>query len=168
MADLGCKKYFTSEVRNVDWSFQEKSICGSLVITVGLFSYYFLEVYEVLTSGISSSVYRLPIALIGVIVAMVAVEVVYHILIAVGSGPENEDERDRLIEAKATRYSYFVLATGCVTTVGHAMFAGYFDAAGRAELVHGPIMIANFIVLSFVLAEVVGFAMQLYYYRRGF
>ena len=151
----------------MDWSFQEKSICGSLVVTAGLFSYYFLKVFEVLASGTSSAVYGLPFVLIGVIIAMVVVEVVYHVLIALRSEPETEDERDRLIEARATRYSYFVLVAGCVTTVGHAMFAGFFDAAGQADLLHSPIMITNFIILSFVLAEVVGFAMQLYYYRRG-
>ena len=49
-----------------------------------------------------------------------------------------------------------------------SMFAGLFAAADPTELVDGPVMIANFIILSFILVEVVGFAMQLYYYRRGF
>ena len=48
------------------------------------------------------------------------------------------------------------------------MFAGLFAAADQTELVDGPVMIANFIILSFILAVVVGFAMPLSYYRRGF
>ena len=151
----------------MDLSFQEKSILGSLAITLGLFGYYFLFVFEALAAGSSADALSLPITLIGVVVAVVAVEIVYHILIGLQSSPADGDERDKLIEAKATRYSYFVLAAGSITTAGHSMFSVYFGDSAYAIMVQKPLMTANFIILWFILAEIVGFSMQLYYYRRG-
>ena len=152
----------------MDLSFQEKSILGSLVITLGLFGYYFFKVFEVFMYGTSETSLSLPFILIGVVAAVVAVEIVYHILIALASKPETEDERDKLIEAKATRISYFVLAAGCLTAVGHSMISVFAEDSALDRTIQNPIMTANLIILAFILAEVVGFAMQLYYYRRGF
>lgn len=151
----------------MDLSFQEKSILGSLVITVIVFAYYFLEVFKVFTADTSYAAASLPPLLIGVVIAIVIIEAVYHSLIALRSRPEREDERDRLIEAKATRIAYYVLVTGCVLTIGHATISAYLyqDVPGRA--LAGPIITANFVLFFFIVAEIVGFAMQLYYYRRG-
>ena len=152
----------------MDLSFQEKSILGSLIINVGLFGYYFFKVFEVFIYGTSEALLALPFILIGVVAAVVAVEIVYHVVIALASRPQDEDERDRLIEAKATRIAYFVLAAGCLTAVGHSLFAVFIGNSSIDRTIQNPIMTANLVVLSFILAEVVGFAMQLYYYRRGF
>ena len=150
----------------MDLSFQEKSILGSLIITVGLFGYYFLKVFKILTSGSSADALMLPSILIGVVVAVVVVEIVYHILITLRSEPM-DDERDKLIEAKATRYSYIVLVAGCLTTVGHSLFSVLAQEPAQERLIQAPIMFANLIIFSFIIAEIVGFSMQLYFYRRG-
>ena len=151
----------------MDLSFQEKSILGSLIITIGLFGFYFIEVFQAVTAENSSAMVSLPFVLVGVVIAVVAVEVVYHVLIALVSKPEDEDERDKLIEAKATRISYFVLAVGCLMAVGHSMISVFFEDSVTTRVVANPILTANLVILAFILAEVVGFAMQLYYYRRG-
>ena len=151
----------------MDLSFQEKSILGSLIITVGLFGYYFIQVFEALMEGSSGSIVLLPFTLAWVVGVVIAVEIVYHILIATASTPEDEDERDQLIEAKATRISYFVLVAGCLFTMGHTIINVFVEDQVEDRVLNNPIMTANFILLSFILAEVVGFAMQLYYYRRG-
>ena len=52
-------------------------------------------------------------------------------------------------------------------TVGHTLISVFRENSGAELVLHNPILTANFIILSFILAEVVGFAMQLYYYRRG-
>ena len=152
----------------MDLSFQEKSIIGSLLITILLFGWYFLQVFKVLTGDSSESAAALPFVLIGVVVAVIIVEVVYHVIIALASKAEDEDERDALIEAKATRISYFVLVTGCITIIGHTILNAYLEPDITDRILINPIMTANYILLSFILAEIVGFAMQLYYYRRGF
>ena len=151
----------------MDLSFQEKSLAGSLVLTVVLFGWYFIMVFESLT-GDTSSAAVLPFQLLWVIGIVVAVEVVYHVLIAVTEKPAETDERDRLIELKATRVSYLVLVAGCLAGIGHAIVHAHAEpaVAGRVQL--DPIMTANLVLLAFILAEVVGFAVQLWYYRRGF
>lgn len=151
----------------MDLSFQEKSIAGSLIITIGLFAWYFSQVFKVLTSNSSEAAATLPMVLVGVVVAVVLVEIAYHAVIALASRPDDQDERDRLIEARATRISYFVLATGCITTIGHTILNVYIEPETIDRVLFNPVMTANFILLSFILAEIVGFAMQLYYYRRG-
>ena len=152
----------------MSFSFQEKSIFGSLVITIGLFSYFFIAVFEALASPTEAATARLPGLLIGVVIAVIVVEATYHILIAILSRPEDEDERDRTIEAKATRISYFVLVAGLLTAVGHSLLAAMLGFPANEQLIEGPVLLASLVVCAFILAEVVGFAMQLYYYRRGF
>lgn len=151
----------------MDLSFQEKSIAGSLIITVVLFGWYFLQVFKVLAGDSSETSDVLPLVLIGVVVTLILVEIIYHVLIAVGSRPEDGDERDALIEAKATRIAYFVLAAGCITTIGHTILNASIEPDMADRVYVNPIMTANYILLSFILAEITGFAMQLYYYRRG-
>ena len=140
---------------------------GSLLITTALFGWYFLQVFEVLTGSFSGSATTLPFVLVGVIVAVVIIEVVYHVVIAVGKRPEDADERDVLIEAKATRIAYFVLAAGCISIDGHTILNAYLHAGDTNQPFVNAIMTANYILLAFILSEIVGFAMQLYYYRRG-
>ena len=152
----------------MDLSFKEKSIAGSLIITLALFGYYFIKFFQILAEGSSEKLQELPIVLLVVVVLVVIVEAIYHIAIALGpDGDDVDDERDRLIEAKATRIAYFVLAAGCVTTIGHATLAGVFAERLDDSLMVSPIMTANFILISFILAEITGFGMQLVYYRRG-
>lgn len=152
----------------MDMSFQEKSIIGSLVITVGLFSGYFLKVFEAFTSTSSDAIASLPEALIGVVIAVVIVEVVYQVVIAIFSGEEESDERDRLVDARATRISYYVLAAGCITTIGHMMISEMAGEWLPDGVTQTPIFVANMLVFSFILAEIIGFSMKLFYYRRGF
>jgi len=154
-------------IPGMDMSFQEKSILGSLVITVCLFGAYFIQVFKVFTADSSDAVVTLPIALIGIVIAVVVVEIIYQITIALVSRDEGEDERDRLIEANATRFSYYILATGSITAVGYMLISGFVGDSVAEVSFQTLIAAANMIIFSFILAEVVGFAMQLYYYRRG-
>ena len=145
-------------------SFKEKSILGSLIITTGLFGYYFIVAFKVFMAGTSGAIEDLPLILIAVVIAVVVVEIAYHALISVISRPESEDERDRLIDAKATRIAYFVLVAGCLFAIGHTTLSVYVDDAVASN----PLSTANLVLLAFILAEVVGFAAQLWFYRRGF
>ena len=152
----------------MDLSFREKSIAASLLLTLVLFAYYFSKVFKVLAADSSESVQNLPAVLIGVVVMMVVVEAVFHTVIAIAArGNDRDDERDRLIEAKATRIAYFVLVAGCVTTIGHATLSGLFPERVAPSVLANPIMTANLVLFSFILAEITGFTMQLVYYRRG-
>lgn len=148
-------------------SYREKSAWGSLIITGCLFGYYLLEVTAVVVSGSADAASRMPYVVWGVVVTAIVVEVVYHVLIAIGGRADAVDERDRLIEAKATQLSYVVLMVGCFHTVGHLMFASHLPDAAWVQVIQMPFMPANFLLLSMLLAEMSGFAGQVYFYRRG-
>jgi hypothetical protein len=85
-------------------SYQEKSICGSLIATLVVYGRYFLF------GG----------GLIETIVLLVVIQILCQIAIAVLARPEPRDERDRLIEMKGYRVGYLLLVTGIIAcmTVG--------------------------------------------------
>ena len=66
--------------------------------------------------------------LVGLIVAVVIIEVIYHVVIAVGSRQGDGEERDVLIEATATRIACFALAARCIGIVGHTLHKACLDA----------------------------------------
>ncbi len=150
----------------MDLSFQEKSILGSFIITICLFGAYFIDVFELVISENSTEILSLPGRLMGIVLAVVAVEIIYHIAIAIFAKDEGTDERDRLIAAKSTQIAYYILAVGCVTAVGHLFFSTLKEASSGISA-ETTILAANVIVFAFILAEVVGFGLQLFYYRRG-
>jgi hypothetical protein len=80
-------------------SYQEKLICGQFVPLVIGVVYYFLVLR--VRGG--------PWSLLGTIIALVVLQVVYLILVAIFSKKEDRDERDRLIEYKAYKVSYLTL-----------------------------------------------------------
>ncbi len=151
----------------MDLSYQEKSTLGSLLITAALYGAYFIDVYEELTSDMAKFAESFPSLLLGVVIAVVVVEIVYEIAISIGSSGDAEDERDKLIAAKAIRFSYYILASGCVTTVGYILVMQYAgEIVGQSSDI-SLVLAANLVIFSFVLAEVVGYSMRLYYYRQG-
>jgi hypothetical protein len=152
----------------MDLTFREKSVLGSLIFTTVLFTYYFFEVFQVVTVGSSEALLDLPFLVVGVLIVLVIVETVYHAVVAVHGKPEELDERDKLIEARATKISYRVLLGGSFLAVGHLMLSNFVEHVGRQEILTTPIMTANLVLFSVILAEICGFALQLYYYRRGF
>src|ERR1017187_75588 len=96
----------------MDMSYQEKSILGSLLAVGVVFGYYFATVLRDLGrpefDGASLPIGRLVLA----VVAIVVIEIVYHIVLALESKPEPKDERDTLIASKAYRNAYFLLSAG--------------------------------------------------------
>ncbi len=135
-------------------SFHEKSILISLVTISLIFGYYFLRVFKMATQdeiNVAGSI----VLLISVIVMVVIVEVVFHIILALRTRQEAKDERDRLIELKATRNAYFVLVFGI-----------FLPITCIAVSVR-PFIVAHVIMFIFVLSEIASFLTQLSYYRRG-
>jgi hypothetical protein len=149
----------------MDLSYQEKSILGSLLAFVVVFGYYFAAVLRDLGRGAVAAgmVGRLVVA----VIAIVVIEIVYHIVLAMESRVEAKDERDILIECKAYRNAYFLLAGGAFTVIAWVMMTNL--APGTAA---GRIAITNFITVNLVLffmvvADLMKFLTQLFYYRRG-
>jgi hypothetical protein len=97
--------------------------------------------------------------LIGGVVALIAVMILAHIVLAIGVGREEAmsrtDERDRLVDLASRRTGSWVTAGGLVLVVILAI---------RSAPV---VALAETAVAALVLAEMCVYASRLYYYRRG-
>ncbi len=143
-------------------SFTEKSVWISLVSTVLVYGYYFVRVFEQAGNPDFGTMNTLGL-FVRVVIAIVVIEIVLHSLMAVagrrkdGSEPDQrKDERDNLIDLKSARIAYGILGFGVVCSAGGVLFSD------------NAVLMANIILFFFILSEVVKFATQLFYYRRGF
>jgi hypothetical protein len=137
-------------------SFREKSAWISFFSFLVVFGIYFGNVLLVLLGHTSArGTQRLFFTLL---VVLVAVEVLLHALVAARSPREAltpKDERERLIELKATRIAFFVLVGGALLAI-----ATTHHGAGTWVLAHC-------VLFAVVVAELVRFGSQIVFYRRG-
>lgn len=138
-------------------SFHEKSIWVTLIITLAVFGFYFTQAAIVFSNP------EIPDeGLIGLFIVMIVVitiiQIVLQSIIAIihrKEAEKNGDERDQIIELKATRTSYFVLVFGIWVICPGIL------------IIRSPLLIVNLLLFFFVIAEVTGYIKQLYHYRRG-
>jgi hypothetical protein len=134
-------------------SFREKSAWISLLSMAIIYGLYF-----------GSVVHAGPRAgfhfgsLLATVITLIVVQVVLHIVVAIAAPKEakaTRDEREKLIDLKATRIAYSGLATAIVC----ACFFGALD----------PPIVFNTNALLFVLvtAELMRSGCQIIQYRRG-
>jgi hypothetical protein len=134
-------------------SFREKSAWISLLSMAVIYGLYFRSVIQ---AGPKADFHFG--GLLGTIIALVVVQVVVYIVVAIFAPTDADappDERDKLIELRATRVAYSGLATG----IAFACFFGAFT----------PPIIFNTNSLLFILvtAEILRSACQIVQYRRG-
>lgn len=135
-------------------SFREKSAWISLVSTSGIYAIYFWSVFH---SATRAGSFHFG-GLLETVIALVVVQAALMIAIAILAPREAKaprDERDRLIDLRATRFAYAVLAG----SVACACFFGAFN----------PPIIFNVNALLFVLvvSEILRSGCQVVQYRRG-
>ena len=93
------------------------------------------------------------------ILLFVVLEIVLHVAIAVQSPRDArapKDERENLIDLKATRSAFYVLFGGALLSI----FTMHFRV--------NVWMLSQFVLFSIVVAELVKFARQIVLFRRGF
>ena len=134
--------------------FREKSAWISLLSMSGIYGVYF---WSVIHAGPQAGRSHFG-SLLVTIVALVVVQVVLTVAVAIAAPKEAKaprDEREKLIELKATRVAY----SGLATSVALACFFGAFD----------PPIVFNTNALLFVLvtAELLRSSCQIIQYRRG-
>jgi hypothetical protein len=135
-------------------SFREKSAWISTLSMAGIYGFYF---WSVMHAGPQASGFHFG-GLLGTIIALVVVQVVLTVAVAISAPSEAKaprDERDKLIELRAMRVAYAGLATG----IALACFFGGFN----------PPIVFNTNALLFILvtAEIMRSACQIVQYRRG-
>jgi uncharacterized membrane protein len=134
--------------------FREKSAWISLLSMSGIYGCYF---WSVIHAGPQAGGFHFG-GLLATIIALVVVQVVLTVAAAIVTPKEAKaprDEREKLIELKATRIAY----SGLATSVALACFFGAFD----------PPIVFNTNALLFVLvtAEVLRSSCQVIQYRRS-
>jgi hypothetical protein len=138
-------------------SFREKSAWISFVLILLASCIQFTQAARVMmTHSGYGRLLQLHFALLG---GLVVLEVVVHIAIAIQSPRDArtpKDERERLIDMKATRLAFPVLLVGA------------FSANLPRHMGGGPWEMSQIILLAIVAAELVKFGAQIVYHRRGF
>ncbi|MEZ4449470.1 MAG: hypothetical protein R3B09_08320 [Nannocystaceae bacterium] len=137
-----------------DASFEEKSTWIQLASIALALGGYFVIAGQMLRAGVDVLVAYVPVFVLAV-VAIVAINVVGHVAIAIASRPGGRDERDRVIAWRAEHRSSWLLATGVLTAITLLVLAV------------PTVWVAHLLLLSLYLAELLGFATRLYFYRRG-
>ena len=149
-------------------SYQEKNITVSLVSQLLIGGYYLINLFLMYQEGalIASRVFRLCgfvilATIIVNIVASILTNIVLSIVHAIRTRTEQverfiEDERDQLIGLKGTKTSYIIFSIGVLLSVLAFAFG------------QPPLVMVSLIVLSGILAEIIGDISQIYLYRRGF
>jgi len=135
-------------------SFREKSAWISALSMSVIYGSYFWSVKH---AGPRTGGFRFG-GLLETIIALVFVQVVLTVAVAIFSPKEAQaprDERDKLIELRAMRFAYAGLATG----IAFACFFGAFNP---------PILFGtNALLFILVTAEIMRSACQIVQYRRG-
>ena len=131
-----------------------------------VFWYYFNAVRNLMLSDELHAVSALGL-MIGAVVALVIIEIVFQILVAAISRSTTTDERDNLISAKAARNSGVLLGAGTITLILAILASEIRGGLGEAQIMLTPILIAQWLLLLMVMAQVFEYLSQIFYYRRG-
>ena len=136
-------------------SFREKSAWILLISILLVSGFFFLHVPWTLTPSPSPQLQR---GLLYCVIALVVIEVVAHIVVALGApqdAPAPKDERERLIDLKAIRLAHYVYVAGSLLAVSTIHLGANAIAMGYGVL------------LAFVIGEVVKNALRIVCHRRG-
>lgn len=136
-------------------SYNEKSAWISLISILLVSAFYFLNAPYTLRPAPSPGMFH---TLIICIAALAVIEVAGHIVAAILTSKDASaplDERERLIELKAIRLAAYVYAFGSLTAVVSIHIGTNAIAVGYGVL------------LAFVIAELVNYGAQIFFYRHG-
>ena len=149
-------------------SFQEKNITVSLVNFTLILCFYLIRVIQMIQGGSfdSAHVFRLwgmiiALAVVVTIFATILTHIVSAIVEAIRTGEERpavediQDERDRLIDLRGTKVTYFVSSIGV------------FLSMLTFVLGQPPLVMFTLLIFFGVVAQIIGDVLRLYLYRKG-
>jgi len=149
-------------------SYQEKNITVSLVSHLLIGVYYLSQLFQMQQAGglVAAKVFSLwAIVIVAIIVVNIIGSILTNILLSIvhaiktRSDQEErfiEDERDNLIGLKGSKVSYITFSIGVLI----AMLSFAFGQP--------PLVMFSLLILSSIVAEIIGDLSQLYLYRKGF
>lgn len=150
-------------------SFQEKNSTVSLVNFILILGFFLARLFQMIQEGsfIPANVFRLwgiiiALAIVVTIFATILTHIVSAIIHAIKTGQERsdvediEDERDQLIDLRGTKITYLVYSIGNLLSMLTFVFG------------QPPLVMFTLLILSGVVAQIIGDISRLYLYRRGF
>ncbi|BDW98740.1 hypothetical protein [Maricaulis maris] len=141
--------------------FQEKSNIAMLVLTGGVYAWYFISSAGVLFGGSVSPEEALALTNLKMLVtvgAIIIASIIAHIAIAIAApsdANEDADERDKLVEMRGDQRGGLVLALFALAAMASAMMAQPYH------------LIANLVLAGLVAGELVKGVSKLIDYRQG-
>jgi len=149
-------------------SFQQKNIAVSLVNFTLILAFYLIRLFQMFQEGgfNSANVFRLwgiviVLAVVVTVVATILTHIVSVIIQAIKTGKEDpqiedfEDERDKLIDLRGTKVTYFVSSLG-----------GFLSML-TFVLGQPPLVMFTLLIFFGVLAQIIGDISRLVLYRKG-
>jgi hypothetical protein len=138
-------------------SFREKSAWITLISIVLVFALYFLHVPRLFNPNLNPGLWSLH-ALLACIACFIVIELLGLFVLRLKypvDARTPKDERERLIDLKATRLAArcYVVLTFLAILTPHQGFSGF--------------AVGLFVVIAFTLAQIVNYGARIYYYRRG-
>jgi hypothetical protein len=149
-------------------SFQEKNITVSLVNFTLILIFYLIRLGQMFQNGsfVAPNIFRLwAIIAVAAVVVTIAATILTHIVSGIIEAIKTKkepviedlaDERDQLIDLKGTKVTYRVSSLGVLA----AMLTFAFGQP--------PLVMFTLLIFFGVVAQIVGDAARLYFYRRGF
>lgn len=146
---------------------KEKSLIISLVVTLLIFGWYFFGVFSNVTANSSEKIGFNDV--IRVIILIAILKGIIAGFFQKKGEADLVDERDKLIDTKSYRNSYWTLCIGAWFILMQLLFeaSGLWSNAYHTLVFTSPTFIAHLLLLFFVLSEVIHFSTQLFYYRKG-
>ncbi len=122
-----------------------------------------LDIYSVEMAGL----------IIKVIVISIALAIGGEIVLSVASRDVKDkvdaDERDYMIDAKATRNAYYAVVVGVALLIGQiAVGEGWQMGLAERNIQITPILAAHILLALLIFAGFVKYGTRLFYYRRGY
>jgi hypothetical protein len=147
-------------------SFQERRAIVSLISTIlitGVYAAYMAQRYPA-SGDYSIEVFRFWGAFFLILIpVMIVARIIIHIVFSIintlathENEPDIADERDKLIELKATRNALYVFSVGVILAMGSLVI----DLPPAAMFI--------FLLGAGIASELVSEVSQFYFYRRGF
>ena len=146
----------------MDLSFEEKSAWGSL-LAIAIASCVFFPV-AVVHIDAGGELIDLTYRIVFVIGVIIAIEIVYHVIIAAKSRNQGADERDTQINLKADRVAGYVLAFGVIWIVGLIMTRASMPGAPTQPSI---VMVSIYLLLALTVSEASKLSAQIWFYRAG-
>lgn len=136
-------------------SFREKSAWISFVSILIVFIPFFWNSYRQFRGDVAGS--QAVGTAFALLLAFVVLEIVLHVIVAIRAPREAQsprDERERLIDMRATRVAF------------HVLLLGAFASVGLVHLTSRAWVIQQAVLLAIVIAELVRFGGQIVLFRR--